>query len=96
MQIIDKSKWNEIQAIMLFFIAILILISLASFNFSDLHQFTSSPNVPVRNLAGVIGAYIGAILFFIMGLSSYVIPLLILSWAVARLSGVTQIGRAHV
>ena len=89
MQIVDKSRWNEIQAIILFFIAILIFISLASFSFSDLRQFTSGPNVPVRNLAGLFGAYIGAALFFIMGLSSYVIPLLILSWAVARLSGVT-------
>jgi S-DNA-T family DNA segregation ATPase FtsK/SpoIIIE len=82
-------KWNEIQAIMLFAAALLILISLASFSFSDIKIFTSSPNVPVRNFAGVFGAYVGGALFFVMGLSSYVIPMLIISWAVARLFGVT-------
>jgi len=84
-----SSKWNEIQAIMLFAVAILILISLASFSFSDIGVFTSNPNVPVKNFAGVFGAYVGAALFFVMGMSSYVIPLLILSWAVARLFGIT-------
>ncbi len=85
----DKTRWNEIQAIVLFAIAILVFISLITFSFSDLEQFTSKPNVPVRNFAGLFGAYLGAVLFFIMGLSSYVIPLLILSWAAARLSGIT-------
>ncbi|MDD5436136.1 MAG: DNA translocase FtsK 4TM domain-containing protein, partial [Candidatus Omnitrophica bacterium] len=35
------------------------------------------------------GVYIGAALFFLMGLSSYVIPLLKISWAVARLYWIT-------
>ena len=85
----DKTRWNEIQAIILFAAAILIFTSLVTFSFSDLSLFTSRPNVPVRNFAGLFGVYLGAVLFFIMGLSSYVIPLLVLSWAVARLSGVT-------
>ncbi|MDD3906339.1 MAG: DNA translocase FtsK [Candidatus Omnitrophica bacterium] len=85
----DKTKWNEIQAIVLFAVAILIFTSLLTFSFSDLSIFTSKPNVPVKNLAGLFGVYIGAALFFLMGLSSYVIPLLILSWAVARIYGIT-------
>lgn len=85
----DKTRWNEIQAIILFAIAILIFISLATFSFSDLKHFTSHPNVPARNFAGLFGVYIATALFFVMGLSSYVIPVLILSWAIARLSGVT-------
>ena len=85
----DKTRWNEIQAVILFAIAILILTSLVSFSFSDLPLFTSRPNVPVHNWAGLFGVYIGAALFLVMGLSSYVIPLLILSWAVARIYGVT-------
>jgi S-DNA-T family DNA segregation ATPase FtsK/SpoIIIE len=86
---VDKTRWNEIQAIILFAIAILIFTSLITFSFSDLAAFTSKPNIPVKNFAGLFGVYIGAALFFIMGLSSYVIPLLILSWAVARLYGIT-------
>ena len=85
----DKTRWNEIQAIILFAIAILIFTSLLTFSFSDLAIFTSKPNVPVHNFAGLFGVYIGAALFFIMGLSSYVIPVLIVSWAVARLYGIT-------
>ncbi len=85
----DKTRWNEIQAIILFAIAILILTSLVTFSFSDLSLFTSKPNIPVSNAAGLFGVYIGAALFFVMGLSSYVIPLLIISWAISRLSGIT-------
>ncbi|MFA5142740.1 MAG: DNA translocase FtsK [Candidatus Omnitrophota bacterium] len=85
----DKTRWNEIQAILLFAVAILIFTSLITFSFQDLSAFTSNPNVPVRNFAGLFGVYIGAALFFLMGLSSYVIPLLVVSWAVARLYGIT-------
>jgi len=86
---IDKNKWNEIQALILFFIALLILISFVTFDFSDVPLFASQVNHPIRNLAGLFGAYLGAIMFFIMGLSAFVIPILILSWAIARFSGVT-------
>ncbi|MFA6321178.1 MAG: DNA translocase FtsK [Candidatus Omnitrophota bacterium] len=85
----DKTRWNEIQAIILFAVAILIFTSLVTFSFSDLSLFTSKPNIPVKNLAGLVGVYLGAALFFLMGLSSYVIPLLVISWAVARLYGIT-------
>ena len=85
----DKTRWNEIQAVVLFAVAILIFTSLVTFSFSDLSIFTSKPNVPVHNFAGLFGVYIGAALFFIMGLSSYVIPLLIISWAIARLYDIT-------
>ena len=86
---LDKTKWNEIQAIILFAIALLIFISFVTFDFSDISLFTSKVNHPIRNFAGLFGAYLGAIMFFIMGLSAYVIPILILSWAIARFSGIT-------
>jgi S-DNA-T family DNA segregation ATPase FtsK/SpoIIIE len=82
-------RWNEIQAVILFAIVILMFISLASFEFSDLPLFSSKTNFPAENMAGLVGAYIGAALFFVMGLSAYVMPLLVLSWAVARFYGVT-------
>lgn len=83
----DKTRLNEIQAILLFAAAILVLISLATFSFDDMGQFTSKPNTPVHNFAGLFGVYIGAVLSFIMGLSSYVIPALIVFWALSKLSG---------
>ena len=85
----DKTRWNEIQAIILFAIAILILGSLVTFSFSDLASFTSKPNIPFKNAFGIFGVYIGSALFFLMGLSSYVIPFLVLSWSISRLLGVT-------
>ena len=85
---IDKKRWNEIQAIVLFAIALLIFISFVTFDFSDVSIFTSKVNHPVRNFAGLFGAIFGAIMFFTMGMSAYVIPLLMLSWALARFSGV--------
>lgn len=85
----DKTKWNEIQAIILFAIALLVFISFISFDQSDISLFTSSVNYPLGNRVGLFGAYLGAVMFFIMGLSAYVIPFLILFWALARLSGAT-------
>lgn len=85
----DKTRWNEIQAILLFAVALLIFTSLVSFSYSDLEAFTSKPNHPVRNFAGLFGVYLGSALFFLMGLSSYVIPVLVASWAIARIYGIT-------
>lgn len=85
---IDKTRWNEIQAIILFAIALLVFISFVTFDFSDIELFTSKINHPIRNSIGLFGAHLSAIMFFIMGLSAYVIPILILIWAVLRFSGV--------
>ncbi len=84
----EQSKKNEIVAILLLAVSLLILISLVTFSFDDLELFVSKPNYPLRNFAGIFGAYIGAALFFIMGASSYVIPFLIFTWAVARFYGI--------
>ncbi|MFC1590593.1 DNA translocase FtsK [Candidatus Omnitrophota bacterium] len=85
----DQSKKNEIYAIILLAIGVLILISLISFDINDLSFYTSRPNLAVRNFAGVFGAYIGMVLFFVMGYSAYVIPALISTWVLARFLGVT-------
>jgi len=84
----DKTRLNEIQAILLFAAAILVFISLATFGFDDVGYFTSKPNIPVHNFAGLVGVYIGATLSFVMGLSSYIIPVLIVFWAFSKLSGI--------
>ncbi len=85
----DQNKKNEILAILLLAVAILISISLFSFDFDDLKLFSSKPNWPLKNFAGLFGAYLGAALFFVMGLSAYVIPLLVVTWALARFWGIS-------
>lgn len=84
----DKTRWNEIQAVILLAIAILIFISLITYDSSDLALFTSKPNYPVKNFAGLFGAYLAGFFFFSMGFAAYIIPVLILTWAVARFSGI--------
>lgn len=84
----DKTRLNEIQAILLFAAAILIFISLVTFSFDDMGQFTSKPNMPVHNFAGLFGVYLGAALSFVMGFSSYVMPILVVFWALSKLSGI--------
>jgi len=85
----EHSKKNEIYGVILLAIGVLALVSLLSFDFADLRIFTSKPNVPMHNIAGIFGAYIGLALFFVMGFSAYVIPLLIFFWALARFWGLT-------
>jgi len=85
----DKTRLNEIKAILLFAAAALILISLATFSFDDVGQFTSKANLPVKNFAGLFGVYLGGALSFVMGMSAYVIPVLIVFWALSKLSGIT-------
>ncbi|MFH1996421.1 MAG: DNA translocase FtsK [Candidatus Omnitrophota bacterium] len=83
----ELSKKNEIYVLVLLAAGILILVSLLSFDFNDLSFFTSQPNSPIRNFAGVVGAYIGFALVFVMGHSSYAIPALIFTWMLARFWG---------
>jgi len=85
----DEKKRNEIYGIVLIAIGTLVLISLISFDFNDLKAFTSRPNYPIRNFAGIFGAYIGLGLFCVMGLSAYVIAILVFMWALARFWGLT-------
>lgn len=81
----DQTKKNEIVAVVLFAISIFLFLSLFTFSERDLSFFTSRPNLATHNATGVIGAYISGVLLFTIGKAAYVIPLLILVWAVSRL-----------
>ncbi|MDD5449736.1 MAG: DNA translocase FtsK [Candidatus Omnitrophica bacterium] len=85
--VIDEAKKNEIWAILFLVIAVLLLISLVSYDINDIPFHTSTPNSRVHNFAGIIGAYLGWALYSLMGLSSFFLPLVILFWAVGRFVG---------
>ena len=85
----DEKKRSEIVAILLFALSLFLFMSLFTFDYSDISSFSSTVNSPTQNFAGIIGAYVGAILSMIMGYSAYVIPILIFFWAIIRLSGTT-------
>jgi S-DNA-T family DNA segregation ATPase FtsK/SpoIIIE len=73
---------NEIKAIIVITIGLILLASLISFVPEDLPWYVSQPNVPAQNLIRVTGAYIAAVLFFIFGYSAYALVafLFFLGW----------------
>ena len=72
-----ESRVREIKAVLLFAIAIIVFISILSFNYDDLAFFTSRPNIAKSNIVGAFGAYLGFFLIFIMGKSAFVIPFVV-------------------
>ncbi len=69
---------------MLITMSIFIFLSLVTFDSADTSFYAFPPNTPVKNLGGFVGAYIGAFLFFLMGISAYIIPTLFLIWGMSR------------
>ena len=72
---------NEIKAIIILALGMLFLASFISFVPEDLSWYTSSPNVPAKNLIRITGAYLAGSLFFIFGYSAYGIVLFLLFWS---------------
>ncbi len=73
---------NEIKAIVILALGMILFASLVSFVPEDLPWYTSTPNHPIQNLVSITGAYIAGGLIFVFGYSSYclVFLLLYLSW----------------
>ena len=83
----NKQRVNELLGLIFLAIAVLVLISLISYNPEDLKFFTSSPNKGISNFAGISGAYVAAALLFVLGRGAYIIPILCLAWAVNKFIG---------
>ncbi len=82
-----KQRINELYGLIFLAIAILVLISLISYDPGDLKVFTSNANRQVHNFAGIVGAYIAAALFSLLGFSAYIVPCLCFIWAVNKFIG---------
>ena len=79
-----QERINEIEGVLLFALSVLIFVSLVSYDPNDLQIFTSHTNVYTHNYAGIIGAYVAAALFSLIGFSAYIIPVLSATWAVGK------------
>jgi DNA segregation ATPase FtsK/SpoIIIE, S-DNA-T family len=79
-----QQRINEILGFVYLAIAVLVLVSLVSFDPADLGLYASTYNTHAKNFIGITGAYIGAFLFFLIGRSAYVIPALCFVWALDR------------
>jgi len=76
---VREKRLNEAKGVVLIALGLMVLASLIRFNRLDLPIYTSYPNVPPRNLLGIFGAYLGAILVSLFGApTSFAIPVLII------------------
>jgi S-DNA-T family DNA segregation ATPase FtsK/SpoIIIE len=77
------SKANEIKSIFLLTIALVIFISLLTFDRNDIRFLTSDPNLSKNNVIGSVGAYLAWVCLFLTGFSAYAIPIFIAMWGAA-------------
>ena len=82
-----EERINEIWAVLLLALGVIAFISLISFDPQDLSFYTSNPNTPINNFAGVVGAYLAGALAFAIGKAGFVIPIVLLLWSIARFTG---------
>jgi len=79
-----QQRKNELLGFACLAIGALVFVSLLTYDPDDLRLFASTPNTHPHNFIGIIGAYIGTALFFLIGKAAFVIPLLCLIWAVNK------------
>ena len=81
---ITDQKKDEALGLLLLAIAMLILVSLISHDEGDLARAAYPANTHIRNWGGIVGANISELLLRFVGLSSYIIPALLLIWSISR------------
>lgn len=81
-----KAKTNhhrEMYSIVLFALAVLMALSIFSYDPDDIRFITSNPNVPHENYIGFVGAYVAWALKFLVGRSIILVPLLLCGWSLS-------------
>jgi len=79
--IVREERSNELLGVLLLAASVIVGLSVVSYDPADLSYFVSTPNKPLSNIIGIIGAYLAAGLYFLAGTACYVLPLLTLFWA---------------
>ncbi|MBS0656970.1 MAG: DNA translocase FtsK [Verrucomicrobia bacterium] len=72
------SSWSEAPAIAIFFLGLILFLSLVSYDPGDLPPWmtiggTSTPNSPARNFIGPIGAILAGTTYFLIGAAGYLV-----------------------
>ncbi len=82
----EPSRFSQVSGILLLLFSAFSIVSLFSFHPGDIPLFSSMPNDPALNKAGRIGAYLsGYVLFFPLGLSAWLVPILTTFWGLDKL-----------
>ncbi len=76
-----KERINEISGVFFLLLGLFTLASLLFYHPEDIAFYSSHPNFPAANYAGISGAYLAFGLFFAFGVSAFVIPFVFLLWA---------------
>lgn len=82
---VDSRGASEIVGILLACVSFLLLVSLFSFDRNDLESNRVPANEHVSNWVGPVGAHVGNALFMVLGISAYLLPLLLLGLGLAHL-----------
>ena len=72
---------NEIKAIVILAVGVILLLSLLSFVPEDLSWYTSTPNIPAKNWIRATGAYTAGSLLFVFGYSAYASVAFLFFWS---------------
>lgn len=80
---------EEIAGVVFVFGGIYLLVSLVTHYIKDPVLFfrVTEPPEPVRNLGGIVGAYISGWLIILLGFAAFIIPLLMIAFGIKRLMG---------
>jgi len=81
---VKEERWDDFLGVLLVAVSILIFASLVSHNPKDLDFISSPANAPIKNFVGIVGAYISGALHFVLGFSSYLVPILVFIWALNK------------
>ena len=79
-----EENFSEILGTLFLAVTALVFMSLVTYEPTDLAYLVSTPNQPLANFVGIIGAYLAGALIFLMGFASFVIPVLTMFWAIAK------------
>ncbi|MBI5874676.1 MAG: DNA translocase FtsK 4TM domain-containing protein [Deltaproteobacteria bacterium] len=71
------NRGKEISGILILAICLFIAISLLSYSQNDPAFFTQGVNEKISNWGGIVGSYLAGGLFFLIGFSAYLLPVLL-------------------
>jgi DNA segregation ATPase FtsK/SpoIIIE-like protein len=79
---VRRSLANEVIAVVLIAVSIIMFLSLATYNSKDLSWNSTGPEHPPSNLIGIVGAYLSDFLFQLFGLASFSLPIVLVAIAI--------------
>ncbi|MDI6704089.1 MAG: DNA translocase FtsK [bacterium] len=84
----------EAIGIILIGVSLFFIVSLVTYTPSDTKWATTHPNLPPKNYAGIVGAYLSQGLFGLFGGGAYVLPIILALIGVASTMG--KMGKVHL